>query len=91
MIEKLKTVLAAYEYHIEQTRPIDRSAKAITDLRSVIAEMEAERPVAYVVALPGRPISITTAVWQLDQLAAMHNAPLYARPQPKQPLSVSQK
>lgn len=36
--------------------------------------------VAYVVALPGRPISMTVPVCKMDDLAKLHNAPLYTSP-----------
>ena len=51
-------------------------------LQTVLDALEgmAQEPVAYVVALKGRPISMTVPVNRIDELAAMHNAPLYAAP-----------
>lgn len=37
-------------------------------------------PVAWVVALPNQPITMTVPVAMLDKLAGMHNAPLFTEP-----------
>lgn len=87
MIEKLKTVLAAYEYHIKQTRPIDRSVKAIAYLRSVIAEMEAEQPAAYLAYSPTKGNGLRLFLDKKDaRRYADDLSPLFTHPQPKQRL-----
>jgi hypothetical protein len=50
-------------------------------------EVVRAEPDAYLIALPGQPLSITVPVAKIDKLAAMHNAPLYTAPAGTVPLS----
>jgi hypothetical protein len=47
MIEVLKQMVKALEYHIEQTRPISKTKEAIQVGKQAIAELESQEPVAY--------------------------------------------
>ena len=55
------------------------SAFVATSIGAALEPVKGE-PVAYVVALPDRPISMTVPVNKMDKLAEMHNAPLYTNP-----------
>ena len=47
MIEVLKQVVEALEYHVEQTRPISKTKEAIQAGKQAIAELESQKPVAH--------------------------------------------
>ena len=47
MIEVFKQMVEALEYHIEQTRPILKTKKAIQVGKQAIAELESQEPVAW--------------------------------------------
>jgi hypothetical protein len=47
MIEVLKQVVEALEYHVEQTRPISKTKEAIQAGKQAIAELESQEPVKY--------------------------------------------
>jgi hypothetical protein len=49
MIEVLKQMVEALEYHIEQTRPILKTKEAIQAGKQAIAELESQEPVAWIV------------------------------------------
>jgi len=106
MIEKLKTVLAALEGTIPRLAPYGEqdwldAKKAITDLRSVIAEMEAGEPVNESLAQEiecidlryrGDPSYEHDGYYIRRRAAAKvrNGYAIYLHPQPKQPLSVLQ-
>ena len=46
MIEVLKQMVEALEYHVEQTRPISKTKEAIQAGKQAIAELESQEPVA---------------------------------------------
>ena len=46
MIEVLKQMVEALEYHTEQTRPISKTKEAIQAGKQAIAELESQEPVA---------------------------------------------
>jgi len=51
MIEVLKQMVEALEYHIEQTRPISKTKEAIQVGKQAIAELESQEPVVEMEAL----------------------------------------
>lgn len=48
LLDTLSLALDTLQYHTEQTRPIDKTEKAITNLRLATAELEKAEPVACV-------------------------------------------
>lgn len=66
-------------------RMSDAKDEEIAELRAALAAKG--EPVAWVVALPNKPITITVPVAMLDKLAGMHDAPLYTRPAPREPMT----
>jgi hypothetical protein len=90
MIEKLKAALAALEAALSDDQPyIERCKQAIPDLRSVIAEMEAREPVAWMWQHDetGRvgfiDIPQLEAGWAQANPRLKCIAPVYTYPQPK--------
>jgi hypothetical protein len=47
MIEVLKQLVEALEYHTEQTRPISKTKEAIQAGKQAIAELESQEPFAW--------------------------------------------
>jgi hypothetical protein len=79
MIERLKAALAALEMHTPHY-VIDREYPPITDLRAVIAEMEAQQPVAWG-CFDEVDGSLSGAIEFESQ--PLYVTPLYTHPQPK--------
>ena len=81
MIEKLKAALAALE---DPNEVGYLREQALDALRSVIAEMEAERPVAYVAYSPTNGNGLRLFFDKKDaRRYADDLSPLYTHPQPK--------
>jgi hypothetical protein len=76
-LDTLRSVLEALEYHVAQTRPIECTSKAITDMTALIADMEdagtAREPVGHIYTIAG--------VQHCTIEKVLPDGPLYTAPQ----------
>lgn len=79
----LELALIALKHHVEQTRPIEQTSKAIEKLEAAIAEQaKPQEPFGYTSSLQ---YNGWTDVW--EEQRPPFNIPVYLRPQTPKPMS----
>ena len=86
-VDELRDELQEARETLKPPLKVHRSAGDYLRHKAATAAQPAGEPVAWVVAIAGRPISMTVPVSKIDVLSKMHNAPLFTHPAPQVPMT----